>query len=114
MQQIKLEVSPETYIKVREKQSELIKKTRQHINLKDITNIALQTGINSVDIESDEKGWILTAGINNIKTNINKDKPSENLWKIEGAVPPTLKRVKEGDSYDDCENSIKEIKEEKN
>lgn len=99
MQQ-KLEVSPETYVKVRQKQAELIQKTHQHINLKDITNIAIQTIIDSVNIESDEKGWILTAGVN--ETIIQKETPIKNIMSIKNGIAPTLKRVKMGDICDGC------------
>ncbi len=55
----KLVIDNETYVMMRNKQTELIKKTHQHIKLEDITKISLQTIVDSVYIESDKKGWIL-------------------------------------------------------
>lgn len=100
IKQLKLEVSPEVYILIREKQSELIKKTRQPIKLKDITNIALQSIINNINIESDKDGWILTSTIHELK--IPKELPKHNIFGIEGAISPTLNGLLKEECCDGC------------
>ena len=55
-----LAISHESYMKVRNKQTELIDVSKQNIQIRDITDLLVNSLIDSIHLEKDGDGWILS------------------------------------------------------